>query len=173
MEQDVNESLHGRTGGAVTLAVGMARIFSKAMPRLKGLIKYWYHFAIMFEALFILTTIDTGTRIGRFLVQEFLGKLWKPLGDLDWLPGVDPGDGAWSSFGWAYFIWTGLGRDDLADVRHGQPAPGGDRAGGRDDGARQLGPGPVRAGHARADALRRSRRRPRRAITRSPASSGR
>ncbi|HEY2158607.1 MAG TPA: carbon starvation CstA family protein, partial [Isosphaeraceae bacterium] len=68
MEKDVQESLHGRTGGAVTLAVGMARIFSKAMPGIQGLVKYWYHFAIMFEALFILTTIDTGTRIGRFMV---------------------------------------------------------------------------------------------------------
>jgi carbon starvation protein len=106
MEKDVQESLHGRTGGAVTLAVGMARIFSKAMPGLEGLVKYWYHFAIMFEALFILTTIDTGTRIGRFLVQEFLGKLWKPLGDLDRL-GPSILATALVVFGWSYFILTG------------------------------------------------------------------
>src|SRR5262249_18285110 len=77
MEQDVQESLHGRTGGAVTLAVGMARIFTDALPGMNWLIKYWYHFAIMFEALFILTTIDAGTRIARFLVQEFLGRIWE------------------------------------------------------------------------------------------------
>jgi carbon starvation protein len=106
MEKDVQESLHGRTGGAVTLAVGMARIFSKAMPGLQGLVKYWYHFAIMFEALFILTTIDTGTRIGRFLVQEFLGKLWKPLGDLDRI-GPSVLATALVVFGWSYFILTG------------------------------------------------------------------
>ncbi len=106
MEGDVHESLHGRTGGAVTLAVGMARIFSQAMPGLRGLMKYWYHFAIMFEALFILTTIDTGTRIGRFLVQEFLGKLWKPLGDLDRL-GPSLLATALVVFGWSFFILTG------------------------------------------------------------------
>ncbi|MBX6314946.1 MAG: carbon starvation protein A [Isosphaeraceae bacterium] len=106
MEKDVNESLHGRTGGAVTLAVGMARIFNNALPFFKGLMKYWYHFAIMFEALFILTTIDTGTRIGRFMVQEFLGKLWKPLGDLDWLPASLLATGL-VVFGWGYFIKTG------------------------------------------------------------------
>jgi carbon starvation protein len=106
MEKDVQESLHGRTGGAVTLAVGMARIFSKAMPGLQGLVKYWYHFAIMFEALFILTTIDTGTRIGRFLVQEILGKLWKPLGDLDRI-GPSVLATALVVFGWSYFILTG------------------------------------------------------------------
>ena len=106
MEKHVQESLHGRTGGAVTLAVGMARIFSQAVPGKDWLIKYWYHFAIMFEALFILTTIDTGTRIGRFMVQEFLGKLWKPLGDLDRLPSAILATGLVVA-GWAYFIWSG------------------------------------------------------------------
>ena len=106
MERRVGESLHGRTGGAVTLAVGMARIFEQAVPMLKGFVSYWYHFAIMFEALFILTTIDTGTRIGRFLLQEFLGKLWKPLGDLDrlWASALATG---LIVLGWASFIWTG------------------------------------------------------------------
>jgi carbon starvation protein len=106
MERDVQESLHGRTGGAVTLAVGMARIFSNAIPGMNWLIKYWYHFAIMFEALFILTTIDAGTRIARFLVQEFLGRIWKPLGDLNWLPASLLATGL-VVFGWGYFIYTG------------------------------------------------------------------
>ena len=106
MEKNVQESLHGRTGGAVTLAVGMARIFSNAIPGTSWLVKYWYHFAIMFEALFILTTIDTGTRIGRFMVQEFLGKVWKPLGDLDRLPSAILAT-ALVVAGWAYFIWSG------------------------------------------------------------------
>src|SRR5207249_3181527 len=85
--RQVGESLVGRTGGAVSLAIGMAQIFS-AVPGLRGLLSYWYHFAIMFEALFILTTIDTGTRVARFLVQEFLGRVYRPLERPDWLPGT-------------------------------------------------------------------------------------
>src|SRR5207253_2740106 len=86
------ESLRGRTGGAVTLAVGMAVIFTKSLAwlglPLAGIMKYWYHFAIMFEALFILTTIDTGTRIARFLLQEALGAVHPKFERTDWLPGA-------------------------------------------------------------------------------------
>src|SRR5258706_2813080 len=83
----VSETLVGRTGGAVSLAVGFAQIFS-GIPFLSHLMSYWYHFAIMFEALFILTTIDTGTRVARFMVQEFLGRGWKPFENTSWLPGT-------------------------------------------------------------------------------------
>jgi len=99
------KNLKGRTGGAVTLALGIAKIFD-AVPGLSGLMKYWYHFAIMFEALFILTTIDTGTRVGRFLVGEFAGR-WKPeFARHDWAPG------AWVTTlaivaGWGSLIWNG------------------------------------------------------------------
>ncbi len=80
------QTLIGRTGGAVSLAVGMAQIFS-AIPGLRSLMKYWYHFAIMFEALFILTTIDAGTRIARFILQELLGHVYAPFHKPGWLPG--------------------------------------------------------------------------------------
>ena len=80
-------TLIGRTGGAVTLAVGMARIFS-SLPGMKALMAYWYHFAIMFEALFILTTIDAGTRVARFILQEMIAPICKPLGRGTWMPGV-------------------------------------------------------------------------------------
>jgi len=107
------ESLRGRTGGAVTLAVGMSQIFTDAMGRLSGgklavdaVIKYWYHFAIMFEALFILTTIDTGTRIARFLLQEALGKIYKPFDRTDWVPGAVISTGLVTA-GWGGLIWTG------------------------------------------------------------------
>ncbi len=91
VEELVGESLRGRTGGAVTLAVGMSRVLTEAASRfsvpIQEMIKYWYHFAIMFEALFILTTIDTGTRIARFLLQEAFGKIHPKFEQTDWLPG--------------------------------------------------------------------------------------
>jgi carbon starvation protein len=105
LSQEVGENVAGRPGGAVSLAVGFAQIFS-AIPGMTGLMSYWYHFAIMFEALFILTTIDTGTRVGRFLVQEFGGRIWKPMERPDWLPGSLIST-ALVVLAWAYFIWTG------------------------------------------------------------------
>ena len=122
-------------------------------PGMNWLIKYWYHFAIMFEALFILTTIDAGTRIARFLVQEFLGKFWKPLGDLNWPPAAILATGL-VVFGWGYFIYTGsvetiwpmfgMANQLLAVIALAVVTTV----------AGQLGPRPVRPGHAPAHALR-------------------
>ena len=105
LSSEVGEKIIGRTGGAVSLAVGMAQIFS-AIPGMKGLMSYWYHFAIMFEALFILTTIDAGTRIARFVLQEALGKVYKPFSRTNWLPGNLLASGL-VVFAWAYFIYSG------------------------------------------------------------------
>jgi carbon starvation protein len=99
------KNLRGRTGGAVTLALGIAKIFDR-FPGLAGLMKYWYHFAIMFEALFILTTIDTGTRVARFLVGEFLGRFYRKLEEPTWMPGAVLTT-ALVVAGWAAFIWSG------------------------------------------------------------------
>ena len=106
LEQESGEkNLRGRTGGAVTLALGIAKIFA-GIPGLGGLMKYWYHFAIMFEALFILTTIDTGTRVARFLVGEFGGRFYKKLEEPNWLPGSVV-TSLLVVAGWAAFIWSG------------------------------------------------------------------
>jgi carbon starvation protein len=105
LQRQVGEVVAARPGGAVSLAVGMAQIFS-GLPGMRGLMAYWYHFAILFEAVFILTTIDSGTRIGRFMIQEFGGRVWKPLGRTDWMPGAVLSTVAMVG-GWGYFIWTG------------------------------------------------------------------
>ena len=105
LAHEVGETIAGRPGGAVSLAVGFAQIFT-GLPGMKGLMSYWYHFAIMFEALFILTTIDAGTRVGRFVVQEFVGKFYKPFERTDWLPGSLIST-AFLVLSWAYFIHTG------------------------------------------------------------------
>jgi carbon starvation protein len=104
-QQVGEERLAGRTGGAVSLAVGMAQIFS-AIPGMSGLMSYWYHFAIMFEALFILTTVDTGTRVARFMMQETLGTVYKPFAKTDWLPGAIVAS-LLAVFSWGYLIWQG------------------------------------------------------------------
>ena len=99
------EVVAARTGGGVSLAVGMARVFS-GLPGMQTLLSYWYHFAIMFEALFILTTIDTGTRIGRFLMQEMIARVSPELGKPTSRTGAFIATGL-IVFGWAYFILTG------------------------------------------------------------------
>lgn len=94
-----------RPGGAVSLAVGMASIIGN-IPGLKGLMPYWYNFALMFEALFILTTVDAGTRVARFLLQEFGGAVYKPLGRQAWLPGSIAASVV-VVFAWSWLIWSG------------------------------------------------------------------
>ena len=105
LSAEVGEKIAGRPGGAVSLAVGMAQIFS-SIPGLSSLVSYWYHFAIMFEALFILTTVDAGTRIARFILQESLGKVYQPFGRTDWLAG-NLITSFIVVFLWGYFIYTG------------------------------------------------------------------
>jgi carbon starvation protein len=106
LAQQVGEkTLIGRVGGAPTLAVGMAQILANS-PIGGGLTDIWYHFAIMFEALFILTTVDTGTRVGRFMVQDLAGQIYKPLGRTSWYPGM-LGASAIIVAMWGYLLWVG------------------------------------------------------------------
>ena len=105
LSRSAGEVVAARTGGGVSLAVGMARVFS-GLPFMQSLLAYWYHFAIMFEALFILTTIDTGTRIGRFLMQEMIGRVRPELGRSTSLPGAVLATGLIVA-AWSYLILTG------------------------------------------------------------------
>jgi carbon starvation protein len=105
LSQLVSENLAGRPGGAVSLAVGMADIFSK-IGGLRHLMGYWYHFAIMFEALFILTLIDAGTRVGRYLMQEIGSAVYKPLKDHNWWPGIILTSGIFT-LAWGYLLYGG------------------------------------------------------------------
>jgi len=101
----VGEPLAGRTGGAVSLAVGMAQIF-RGIPGMASLTSYWYHFAILFEAMFILTTIDAGTRVARYVLQELMGKVHKPLGSAHSLPANLTASGL-IVVCWGYLVWGG------------------------------------------------------------------
>src|SRR3712207_5801256 len=105
---DVGESsIVARTGGAPTLAVGMAYIFSATTAFLGGLEAFWYHFAIMFEALFILTTVDAGTRVGRFMLQDLAGNVYEPFRNASWLPG-NIITSAVIVAAWGYFLVVGV-----------------------------------------------------------------
>ena len=105
LNEMVGEDVAHRPGGAVSLAVGMAHIFSR-IPGLDHLMNYWYHFCIMFEALFIMTIIDAGTRVGRYMLQELIGRVWPKFGDPHWIPGGIMAS-AMISGAWGYIVLQG------------------------------------------------------------------
>jgi carbon starvation protein len=114
LAQSVGEqTLYNRTGGAPAFAVGMAHIFSSSLGG-QTLMAIWYHFAIMFEALFILTVLDAGTRVGRFMIQDALGHIWRPIGRTSWYPSI-LATSALIVAAWGVFLWQGV-RDPLGGI---------------------------------------------------------
>jgi carbon starvation protein len=105
LSAEVGENLAGRTGGGVSLAIGMAHIF-RGLPHMDKLVSYWYHYAVMFEALFILTTVDAGTRSARYILQDILGKAYAPFSNPKWIPGILLSTSIVVG-SWGYLIYTG------------------------------------------------------------------
>ena len=105
LSEEIGLDLEGRTGGAVTLAVGMTYIFTE-IPIFKNLASYFFQFVIIFEAVFILTAIDAGTRVARYLIQDFFGEFYKPLKQTDWLPGAIFAS-ALACFKWGALLFSG------------------------------------------------------------------
>jgi carbon starvation protein len=148
--QQIGEQLAGRTGGAVSLAIGMAQIF-KALPGMKTLMGYWYHYAIMFEALFILTTIDAGTRVARYVLQELLSRVHKPFANTAWLPGSLMATTV-VVVCWGYLIYTG----SISTLwpLFGTGTPGHHRSRGHNNVSSEYGEDTLCADHVASDGLR-------------------